>query len=158
MEIQGQISEIIYQNEVNSYTIAEFETDEELTTIVGYLPFISKGDSLKLVGDFVNHPEYGRQFKIQTFEKIMPQTLEALENYLAGGIIKGIGPATAKKIVDNFGQETISILKFEPEKLANIKGITKIKAQEISEEFNEKWDLWQVVGFLEKFRNNSTKQ
>ena len=158
MEIQGQISEIIYQNEINTYTIAEFETEEELTIIVGYLPFINKGDSLKLVGNFVNHPEYGRQFKIQTFEKIMPQTLEALKNYLAGGIIKGIGPATAKKIVDNFGQETISILKFEPEKLANIKGITKIKAQEISEEFNEKWDLWQVVGFLEKFRNNSTKQ
>ena len=79
MEIKGQISEIIYQNEVNSYTIAEFETDEELATIVGYLPFINKGDSLKLVGNFVNHPDYGRQFKIQTFEKIMPETLEALE-------------------------------------------------------------------------------
>ena len=84
MEIKGQISEIIYQNEINSYTIAEFETDEELTTIVGYLPFINKGDSLKLVGFFVNHPDYGRQFKIQTFEKIMPETLEALEKYLAG--------------------------------------------------------------------------
>ena len=80
MEIKGQISEIIYQNEVNSYTIAEFETEEELTVIVGYLPFINKGDSLKLVGNFVNHPDYGRQFKIQTFEKIMPETLEALEN------------------------------------------------------------------------------
>ena len=157
MEIQGQISEIIYQNEINTYTIAEFEAEEELTIIVGYLPFINKGDSLKLVGNFVNHPEYGRQFKIQTFEKIMPQTLEALEKYLAGGIIKGIGPATAKKIVDKFGEETIHILKFEPEKLAIIKGITKTKAEEISEEFNEKWDLWQVVGFLEKFRNNSTK-
>lgn len=151
MEIKGQISEIIYQNEVNSYTIAEFETDEELTTIVGYLPFINKGDSLKLVGNFVNHPDYGRQFKFQTFEKIMPETLEALEKYLAGGIIKGVGPATAKRIVDNFGEETISVLKFEPYKLANIKGITKAKAIEISEEFNEKWELWQIVGFLEKF-------
>ena len=83
MEIKGQISEIIYQNEVNSYTIAEFETEEELTTIVGYLPFINNGDSLKLVGNFVNHPDYGRQFKIQTFEKIMPETLEALERYLS---------------------------------------------------------------------------
>ena len=107
MEIKGQISEIIYQNEVNSYTIAEFETDEELTTIVGYLPFINKGDSLKLVGSFVNHPDYGRQFKIQTFEKTMPETLEALERYLAGGVIKGVGPATAKRIVDNFKEETI---------------------------------------------------
>ena len=158
MEIKGQISEIIYQNEVNSYTIAEFETDEELTTIVGYLPFINKGDSLKLVGNFVNHPDYGRQFKIQTFEKLLPETLEALEKYLAGGIIKGVGPATAKRIVDNFGEETLSILKYEPYRLANIKGISKTKALEISEEFNEKWELWQIVGFLEKFRYSWTKQ
>ena len=140
MEIKGQISEIIYQNEVNSYTIAEFETEEELTTIVGYLPFINKGDSLKVVGNYINHPEYGRQFKIQTFEKIMPEGLEALEKYLAGGVIKGVGPATAKRIVDNFKEETIAILKFEPERLANIKGISKSKAIEISQEFNEKWE------------------
>ncbi len=151
MEIKGQISEIIYQNEVNSYTIAEFETEEELTTIVGYLPFINKGDSLKVVGNFTNHPEYGRQFKIQTFEKIMPEGLDALEKYLAGGVIKGVGPAIAKRIVDNFKEETVAILKFEPEKLANIKGISKSKALEISEEFNEKWELWQIVGFLERF-------
>lgn len=151
MEIKGQISEIIYQNEINSYTIAEFETEEELTTIVGYLPFINKGDSLKVIGNFINHPEYGRQFKIQTFEKIMPETLEALEKYLAGGIIKGVGPATAKRIVNNFKEETISVLKFEPERLSNIKGITKAKALEISEEFNQKWELWQIVGFLERF-------
>ncbi len=88
MEIKGQISEIIYQNEINSYTIAEFETEEELTVIVGYLPFINKGDSLKLVGNFINHPDYGRQFKIHTFEKIMPETLEALEKYLSGRIQK----------------------------------------------------------------------
>ena len=154
MELKGQIEEIIYQNEINSYTIAEFETDEEQTTIVGYLPFINKGDSLKLVGDFINHPDYGRQFKIQTFEKIMPETLEALEKYLAGGVIKGVGVATAKRIVENFKEETIAVLKFDPERLANLKGITKTKALEISEEFNEKWDLWQIVGFLEKFRNN----
>ena len=150
MEIKGQISEIIYQNEINSYTIAEFETEEELTVIVGYLPFINKGDSLKLVGNFINHPDYGRQFKIQTFEKIMPETLEALEKYLSGGIIKGVGPATAKRIVDKFGEETIPVLKFEPERLAHIRGISLNKAQEISDEFNEKWDLWQIVGFLER--------
>ena len=158
MELKGQISEIIYQNEVNSYTIAEFETEESLETIVGYLPFINKGDSLKLVGNFVNHPDYGKQFKIQTFEKIMPETLEALEKYLAGGIIKGVGPATAKRIVDNFKEETIAVFKFEPYKLANVKGITKERAIEIAEEFNEKWELWQIVGFLEKFRNSKSKQ
>lgn len=81
----------------------------------------------------------------------MPQTLNALEQYLAGGVIKGVGPATAKKIIDKFGEETIAVIKFEPEKLAKVKGITKQKAIEISEEFIEKWELWQIVGFLEKF-------
>ena len=127
-------------------------------TVVGYLPFVNVGDNLKLEGKFIIHQEYGRQFKIQTFEKIMPETLEALEKYLSGGIIKGVGPATAKRIVDNFREETIAVLKFEPERLANIKGISKSKAEEISQEFNEKWELWQVVGFLERFRNNWSKQ
>ena len=102
MEIKGQLNEIIYQNEINSYTIAIFETEEEIT-IVGYLPFINIKDSLKLIGKFVTHQEYGRQFKIDSFEKIMPQTLSALENYLANGTIKGLGAATAKKIIKTFG-------------------------------------------------------
>ena len=151
MEIIGQITDIIFQNETNCYTVAEFTMENEVTTVVGYLPFINEGDSLKLFGKYITHQDYGEQFKIETFEKIMPQTLDALENYLAGGIIKGIGPATAKKIVKTFGEETISIIKLEPEKLARIKGITKSKAIEISEEFIEKQELWQIVGFLEKF-------
>lgn len=88
----------------------------------------------------------------------MPQTLEALEKYLAGGIIKGIGPATAKRIIANFGEETISILKSEPEKLAEIKGINKEKSIQISEEFNEKWGLWQIVRIFRKIWYRFTKQ
>ncbi len=117
----------------------------------GYLPFINSGDTLKLIGKFVTHQEYGRQFKIDTFEKMMPQTLDSLEKYLANGTIKGIGPSTAKKIVKTFGEETIHIFKYEPEKLAIIKGITKDKAIEMAESFNENWELWQIVGFLERF-------
>ena len=150
-EKEGVLAEIIYQNEVNSYTVGIFETEEEQFTVVGYLPFINKGDSLKIVGKFVEHKDYGEQFKIETFEKIMPRTLGALENYLASGNIKGVGPATAKKIVKLFGEETIHILKYEPEKLSQIKGITKDKAKEISESFIENWEVWQIVGFLEKF-------
>ncbi len=78
MEITGEIQGIIYKNDINSYTIAEFETDEESTTVVGYLPFIQEGDTLKLIGKFVEHKEYGRQFKIDTFEKMMPQTLRCV--------------------------------------------------------------------------------
>ncbi len=151
MEITGEILTIIYKNEVNSYLVAEFETDEEITTVVGYLPFVNVGDTLKLVGKFVEHKDYGRQFKVDTFEKMMPQNLAALERYLSNGNIKGIGEALAKKIVKKFGEETITIFQSYPEKLAEIKGISKEKAKEMSESFIENWEVWQIVGFLEKF-------
>ena len=150
-EIEGVLTEIIYQNEVNSYVVGIFETEEEQITVVGYLPFIKKGDTLKIIGKFVEHKDYGEQFKIETFEKLMPQTLGALEAYLANGNIKGVGPATASKIVNKFGEDTIHVLKFEPQKLAQIRGITKDKAIEISESFIENWEVWQIVGFLERF-------
>ena len=150
-EIEGILTEIIYQNEVNSYVVGIFETEEEQITVVGYLPFIKKGDTLKIIGKFVEHKDYGEQFKIETFEKLMPQTLGALETYLANGNIKGVGPATASKIVNKFGEDTIHVLKFEPQKLAQIRGITKDKAIEISESFIENWEVWQIVGFFERF-------
>ena len=151
MEIEGVVTDIIYQNEVNSYLIAEFEMEDEITTIVGYLPFINSGDTLKRIGKYVEHKDYGRQFKVDTFEKLMPRTVEALEMYLANGSIKGVGPVTAKKIVSTFGEETIHVLKYEPERLARISGISKEKAGEISRSFVENWEVWQIVGFLEKF-------
>ena len=151
MELKGQVVDIIYQNEINSYMIATFEMENEITTIVGYLPFINSGDMLKVVGKYVEHKEYGLQFKVDTFEKLMPETVAGLEKYLANGNIKGVGPATAKKIVELFGKETVHVLKFEPDKLSRIKGISKAKAQEISESFVENWEVWQIVGFLEKF-------
>lgn len=151
MEITGEIANIIYKNEINSYTIAEFETDDELTTAVGYLPFINVGDTLKLVGKFVEHKDYGRQFKIDTFEKMMPQTLGALERYLANGNIKGIGEALAKRIIKKFGEETIHVLKYEPERLAEVRGISEVRAKEMAESFIENWEVWQIVGFLERF-------
>lgn len=151
MEITGEIKEIIYQNEINSYTVAEFETKQEEITIVGYLPFINVGDTLKLIGKIVTHQDYGEQFKVDTFEKLMPQSLSSLERYLANGTIKGVGPATAKKIVDTFKDETIHVLKYEPNKLAQIKGINNEKALSISQAFIENWEIWQIVGYLEKF-------
>ena len=153
MELKGQVIGIIYQNEINSYTIAEIydEENESTETIVGYLPFIAEGDSLKLFGKFVEHKEYGKQFKVDTFEKIMPETLDALERYLGNGTIKGVGEKTARRIVQKFQEETIEVLKYEPEKLVLIRGISKEKAIEISQSFIEHWEVWQIVGFLEKF-------
>lgn len=193
MELQGEVVEVIYKNEINSYCIAVFKLDkdsikqnikkskksksseneqieleydnsmeEEMlddifsnidseTTIVGYLPFVNIGDTLKVVGKFVEHPEYGTQFKVDTFEKLMPQTTKALENYLANCGIKGVGPATARNIVDMFGEDTINVFKFEPIKLAQVKGISKEKAIDIANTFVENWEVWQLVGFLDKF-------
>ena len=168
MTIEGHIESIIYKNETNGYTIAilypessnldnvtsleqlQFLQEGEIT-IVGYLPFIHEADSIRVTGKIVNHPNYGEQFKVETFEKIMPETTESLERYLAEGFIKGIGPATAKKIVKKFGDETIDVLRMQPERLASIKGITKDKAYEISESFIENFELWGLVGFLQKF-------
>ncbi len=178
LELQGEVIEIIFKNEINSYCIAvlkldkssmkseiknsdqmdllslnekEIEKLDEETTIVGYLPFVNMGDTIKVIGRFVEHQEYGKQFKVDTFEKKMPQTTKALEKYLANCGIKGIGPATAKRIVDLFGEDTLNIFKFEPEKLSQVKGITKEKAIEIANTFIENWEVWQLVGFLDKF-------
>lgn len=151
MELLGQLTEIIYQNEVNSYLIGILENEEDTITIVGYMPFLVEGDYIKVIGNFVTHKEYGKQFKVETFEKVMPKTLDSLERYLSNGTIKGIGPATAKKIVATFGEDTINVFKFEPEKLTQIKGITKEKAIEMAQYFVENWELWQIVGFLDNF-------
>lgn len=151
MELSGQLTEIIYQNEVNSYLIGILENEEDTITIVGYMPFLVEGDYIKVIGNFVTHKEYGKQFKVETFEKVMPKTLDSLERYLSNGTIKGIGPATAKKIVATFGEDTINVFKFEPEKLTKIRGITKEKAIEMAQCFVENWELWQIVGFLDNF-------
>ncbi len=151
MELTGEVEDIIYQNEVNSYTIARFETSDEETTIVGYLPFISKGDSLKVIGNYVQHKDYGEQFKVTTFEKLMPRTAIAVQKYLASGNIKGVGEVTAKRIIKKFGENTINIINHDPIRLAEVKGISEEKAIKIAESFIENQEMWQIVGFLERF-------
>ena len=153
MELKGHIIAIIYQNEINSYTIAEIYNEEQKQseTIVGYLPFIAEGDELKLIGNYVEHRDYGRQFKVDTFEKLMPQTLDSLERYLSNGTIKGVGEKIAKRIVEKFQEKTVEILKYYPQELIRVKGISLTRAEEISQSFIEHWEVWQIVGFLERF-------
>ena len=151
MEIKGQVEDIIFMNENNSYTVCTLLLEKEIITAVGYLPFINIGDIIIASGNFVKHATYGEQFKIDTYEKVMPNTSKEIEKYLGSGIIKGVGPATSKKIVDKFGDETIYVLQFEPYKLSQIKGITSDKALEISNEFNNVWELWKIVMFLKQY-------
>ncbi len=156
MEIKGQIEDIIYSNESNSYTVCTIILEKEIITAVGYLPFINIGDIIVAQGNFVKHATYGEQFKIDTFEKTMPNTTQEIEKYLGTGIIKGIGPATSKKIVSRFGEDTIYVLQYEPSKLSQIKGITESKANEISNEFNNVWELWKIVMFLQQYGIGTT--
>ncbi len=156
MEIKGQIESIVYHNEENGYTVCNLDVNNELITTVGYMPFASIGDIIKAEGSVINHAVYGEQFKLTTYEKLMPSTVGEVEKYLGSGIIKGVGPATAKKIVDRFGEDTINILRFEPYKLSNISGITNLKATQISDEFIKEWQLWQIVIFLQKYNIGAT--
>lgn len=150
MELEGEVETIIYSNEMNSYTVARFITEGETITIVGFLPFVNIGDTIKITGEFVQHKDYGEQFKVETFKKEMPKTLDALERYLGGGSIKWVGPKTAEKIIKTFGEETIYILEKEPDRLTTIKGITNEKAIDISESFISNKEIWKIVDFLEE--------
>ena len=150
-ELIGEVQDIIYQNETNGYTIAVLETDKEEITIVGYLPFVTNGDTLKVRGNYVEHKDYGTQFKIITFEKTMPKDEVSIRKYLASGKIKGVGEVTAKNIVKKFGENTINIIKYDPIKLTEVRGISEEKAQIISEAFIENQEMWKIVSFLERF-------
>ncbi len=152
VELSGEVLNIIYKNETSGYTICEIATsDDDSITVVGFLPYIQEGEEIKAFGNWVNHPEYGKQFKAETFEKIMPKGVPAIEKYLASGIIKGVGLATAKKLVKKFGEETIEVIRNAPERLVEVKGINMEKAISISETLNEQWDLWKLTTFLSAY-------
>ena len=156
MELRGQIESVVYYNEENGYMVCNLDVENELITCVGNMPFIQVGDIIKVEGNMVNHALYGEQFKVNSFEKLLPSTIQEIEKYLGSGIIKGVGPATARKIVSKFGEDTVQVLRFEPYKLSEISGITSAKSAQISEEFNEKWQLWQIVIFLQKYDIGAT--
>lgn len=103
------------------------------------------------MGQTITHKEYGEQLKVETFEKVMPKTLDGFANYLGSGMIKGVGPTTAKRIVKKFGEETMLVMKTDPKKLASVRGITEQRAYEICDEFIQKWELWEIVSFLERY-------
>lgn len=147
--LRGSVESIIYANEENGYTIFDFGTEQnELVTAVGILPFLAEGDELTLLGKWVHNPKYGRQFKVEQFEKRLPSDSAAILRYLSSGAIKGIGPKTAKKIVDRFGEETFEILEKHPEWLADIPGITRKAAIAFSEEFSRQAGVRAIMMFF----------
>lgn len=150
-EKQGIITEIIFHNEDNGYTIAVMETEDEYFTVVGCLPSCVKGSSYKLRGTFKVHPTYGEQFAFNEFEEMLPTGKAGIEGFLASGVIKGIGPKMAAAIVNLFGEETLEIMEHEPEKLSRVSGIGPKKAESIAESFAAHREFANVSMFFQEY-------
>lgn len=138
-------------SEETGYTVCEVDVNGVLTVAVGSMPYISPGETVRLTGIWVNHAEYGKQFRVDSLEKLLPQNIEAIYSYLASGVVSGIGASTARRIVDRFGEETLNILRTAPEMLAEIKGISLNKAMSMSESFIIRQDTAETVMFFQKF-------
>lgn len=149
--ISGYVDHIIYQNSDNGYTVLELMTGETMTTCVGTLMGLTDGMNVELEGEYTEHPSYGRQFKAAHFTEKEPEDEQAIERYLGSGAIKGVGAALAARIVRRFGKETFRIIEEEPERLAEIKGISERKAQEISVQVEEKRSLRSAMLFLQQY-------
>ena len=154
--ITGYVDHIIYRNAENGYTVLVLVCQEEELTCVGVFSDIVEGENIEARGEFTEHPTYGRQFKVNSFEEKAPEDEVAIERYLGSGAIKGIGLALAARIVRRFKRDTFRIIEEEPERLAEVKGISERKAMEIAEQVNAKKDLRQAMIFLQQYGINTT--
>ena len=150
-KIKGSIEKIIFRNNENGYTVFSLTSGGEETVCTGCFQFIDVGEFVELTGEFFIHPSYGEQFKVSLIETQAPDDIFSIERYLGSGAVKGIGPITAKRIVSKFGEDTLRILDEEPERLAEIKGISMKKAHEIASEQEEKKELRKAMIFLSEF-------
>jgi exodeoxyribonuclease V alpha subunit len=149
--IKGYIDHTIYRNEENGYAVLVLIADEEELTCVGIFPDIADGMMIEAQGEYTEHPTYGRQFKVSSFEEKSPEGELAIERYLGSGAIKGVGIALAARIVRRFKEDTFRIIEEEPERLSEVKGISERKAMEIADQVNEKKDLRQAMIFLQQY-------
>ncbi len=148
LELAGTVEHVVYHNDKNQYTVLEMAAGGELVTVVGAFPFVSEGEELHVYGAWSSHPSFGDQFKAETFERARPATTAAMLKYLSSGAVKGVGPATARRIIDTFGVRALTVIENEPERLAQIKGITKEKALEISIELKRVYGIRELMAFL----------
>ncbi len=151
MLIEGAVEEIIFRNDGNGYTVFYFEHSDMHTVCVGKFLQISVGAHLKLEGNFVTNAKYGEQFQVDSFETLYPTSKEGIRKYLGSGLIKGVGPVTAKAIVDVFKEDTLNVIEFAPKELANVRGISERKAEMIGEAFRELKHLQNTVIFLQGY-------
>ena len=150
-KLAGYVEHIIYRNADNGYTVLNLVSGEEEITCVGIFSAIAEGENIEASGDYTDHPTYGKQFKVESFEEKAPEDEEAIERYLGSGAIRGIGLALAARIVRRFKADTFRIIEEEPVRLAEVKGISERKAMEIADQVNEKRDLRQAMIFLQQY-------
>lgn len=149
--VSGYVDHIIYRNEENGYTVLALEEEGTELTCVGTFQYIGQGEAIEAQGHYTEHAVYGQQFHIESFQTKIPEDAAAMERYLGSGAIKGVGAALAARIVKHFGEDTIRIVEEEPERLAEVKGISERKAQEIARQIEEKSDMRKAMIFLQKY-------
>ena len=148
LELSGSVERVVYHNDKNQYTVLELAAADGLVTVVGAFPFVSEGEELRVYGTWDVHPSFGEQFKATAFERARPASTAAMLKYLSSGAVKGIGPATARRIIQTFGAKALEVIENDPERLAQIKGITKEKALEISQELQRVYGIRELMAFL----------
>ena len=150
---EGTVHSVIFQNAENGYTVLRLLTEEgEVITVVGCIPCVAPGEHLTVTGTWETHPQHGEQLKVQELERSLPEDEDEIFAYLSSGICKGVGPTTARRIVDRFGLETLDILEAEPERLQEIRGITAKKAMEIGALFRQHMGLRRLMEFLSRYQ------
>ena len=154
--IIGYVDHIVYQNSDNGYTVMTLVAEGEEVTCVGMCKGLGQGENISAEGEYIEHPVYGRQFKIQTYETVAPTDRAGMERYLGSGAIRGVGEALAARIVKKFGDDTFRIIEEEPERLAEVKGISERKAQEIAVQMEEKKDLREALVYLQQYGISNT--
>lgn len=150
-KVTGYVEHIVFRNEENGYTVFHLENEDGEVTCVGNLNFITEGEMLELEGEYVNHSVYGNQLKVLAYRVKEPEDLVSIERYLGSGAIKGIGQTMASRIVKKFREDTFRIIEEEPERLAEIKGISERKAMEIASQMEEKKDMRKSMIYLQKY-------
>lgn len=154
--IEGYVEHIIYRNQENGYTVANLVVEETEITCVGIFQYLNEGETIKAKGVYKEHPSYGQQFSVSSYEIVIPQDSLAMERYLGSGAIRGIGAALAARIVRHFGDDTLRIIETEPERLAEVKGISERKAREIAEQVEDKADMRKAMMFLQQYGISQT--
>lgn len=149
--LNGSVDEIVFRSTETGFTVLDFISGEDLICVVGSFPEVQVGEELELTGYFTTHPTYGYQFKAEVYTQKMPATANAIRKYLSSGVVKGIGPKIAERIVAHFGEDTLKVIEQQPQRLAEIKGITIKRSKELAEEFKQVFGVRSLMLFLSKY-------